>query len=581
MLRNNIIYKIYLKLFPLQLLFLSAPCISRIIGNCVISKFCNRESLAAFAVISPLSDFISIVATLISSGTIILCGVAMWNNDSERKSTIFSTSVFLAGSVGLLFFTASLIIPGYLAKTLGATNEIIPLCRQYIYGNLISYIFLAVLPILNVLLQIAGKWKTVIFSSFLLMAISSVFNIVFIVSLNLPFYYIGISNSISTVIAFTVLFISYLKSEKDIRFSFKLIKAKTIKSIFTSGSVDSIPTIMACAADIIVNVIVAKVGGTDFLASIAIIGTVNSFSSMLFTQAFVTVTLMIASSFIGENDRNSFTTLVKKAFGIAFCIGLFLYAALFTFAPVFSHLFSTGNYDYNTNVIKVYYLGILFFPLFMCTNTFLSSQKKSKIIFISSIINNILACTLFYLIPTIFGKDTIWYGCLAVNVMYVFVMLIISTVYNRHIPRSFSELVCMNSDFGVDRENTYAVKISTVEDAISSSKQTMEFLGSRGISSSNSFKCGLCIEEMLCNIIEHGFTKDKKMHAVELTVILNGDKINFIIRDDCIPFDPKDRFSEFDINNPEKGIGIRMVMKLAEKVDYRSIYGLNVLRVTI
>ena len=86
----------------------------------------------------------------------------------------------------------------------------------------------------------------------------------------------------------------------------------------------------------------------------------------------------------------------------------------------------------------------------------------------------------------------------------------------------------------------------------------------------------LCIEEMGGNIIQHGFS-DGKQHYIYLRILAKSDEVILRIRDDCRPFNPLEhyRMTIQDENNPEKNIGIRMVMKLCSNVQYLSTFGTN------
>ena len=46
---------------------------------------------------------------------------------------------------------------------------------------------------------------------------------------------------------------------------------------------------------------------------------------------------------------------------------------------------------------------------------------------------------------------------------------------------------------------------------------------------------------MVVNVIDHGFTKDKKNHSVGVRVVCKNDEVILRIKDDCVPFDPAER----------------------------------------
>jgi hypothetical protein len=53
------------------------------------------------------------------------------------------------------------------------------------------------------------------------------------------------------------------------------------------------------------------------------------------------------------------------------------------------------------------------------------------------------------------------------------------------------------------------------------------------------------------------------------------------IKDDCVPFDPGERIRIANSEDPAANIGIKMVFKIAESVQYQNILGMNVVTIKI
>ena len=86
---------------------------------------------------------------------------------------------------------------------------------------------------------------------------------------------------------------------------------------------------------------------------------------------------------------------------------------------------------------------------------------------------------------------------------------------------------------------------------------------------------------MAANIVDHGFTKDRKAHSIDVRVVYKEDTVILRIKDDCVPFDPGERQQIAEGDDITKNIGIRMVFRIANDVQYQNILGLNVLTVRI
>jgi anti-sigma regulatory factor (Ser/Thr protein kinase) len=86
---------------------------------------------------------------------------------------------------------------------------------------------------------------------------------------------------------------------------------------------------------------------------------------------------------------------------------------------------------------------------------------------------------------------------------------------------------------------------------------------------------------MAGNVVDHGFRKDKKKHTVDVRVVYKDDSVLLRIKDDCIPFDPAERQKITYPDDPAKNIGIRMVYRMADDIQYQNMLGLNVLTIKI
>ena len=120
-----------------------------------------------------------------------------------------------------------------------------------------------------------------------------------------------------------------------------------------------------------------------------------------------------------------------------------------------------------------------------------------------------------------------------------------------------------------------------MEDVVSVAERVQSFCLERGIDARRAYLAGLSMEEMAGNIVDHGFTKDKKKHSVDVRVVRKDEDVILRIKDDCVPFDPGERRKLTEGDDVAKNIGIRMVYKIARDVQYQNILGLNVLTLRI
>ena len=179
------------------------------------------------------------------------------------------------------------------------------------------------------------------------------------------------------------------------------------------------------------------------------------------------------------------------------------------------------------------------------------------------------------------GMNSVYIANVLNGVVTTLVIIGYSWLKRKRPPRNMEQLMVIPEDFGAPEEERMDLSLRSSEDVVSVAEQVQRFCLDRGVDSRRAYLAGLSMEEMAGNIIEHGFTKDKKRHSVDVRVVHKDDNVILRIKDDCVPFDPGERQKMAEGDDPAKNIGLRMVFGLARDVQYQNILGLNVLTVRI
>ncbi len=94
----------------------------------------------------------------------------------------------------------------------------------------------------------------------------------------------------------------------------------------------------------------------------------------------------------------------------------------------------------------------------------------------------------------------------------------------------------------------------------------------------------LVLDEILANVIRHGYTDDGK-HQIDVALALEGGELRIEVTDAGVPFNPLDAPPpDFDLpitERPAGGLGIHIVKSLVETMEYRRENGRNHLNVTM
>ena len=145
-----------------------------------------------------------------------------------------------------------------------------------------------------------------------------------------------------------------------------------------------------------------------------------------------------------------------------------------------------------------------------------------------------------------------------------------------------SHLWMFPKDFGVSASDEISADIRTREEVMAFSEQAWQFCVDKGESERISYLTSLAVEEMAMNVIEHGFTMDKKKHMLNARIVHTEDGLIIRMRDNCKSFDPRKKYEQiYESDNAESNYGIRMVMAEASEVSYTTMFNLNNLLIRI
>jgi serine/threonine-protein kinase RsbW len=113
-------------------------------------------------------------------------------------------------------------------------------------------------------------------------------------------------------------------------------------------------------------------------------------------------------------------------------------------------------------------------------------------------------------------------------------------------------------------------------------QEAVQFIEENGVDSQAVYLANLAIEELATNILKYGYD-DTAVHEILLRLEIHPGALLLVLEDDGHEFNPL-AAPEPEVNLPTEqrvpgGMGIHLVRKLAEHIDYERCRGLN--RITV
>lgn len=573
--------EMFKKLYPQTAAVFMIGMINTIIDGLAISAFLGTDALAAIGFYSPLVNILSLYAVY-TVGTQMLCFESVGVGDISRTKKYFSTcavviTIYALICTSIMFFAA----PG-LAGILGAEGYVKKELILYLRSVSIGTVGMMFFGLNMSFLQVNSKGYLSKIAMITLIGSNAILDVLLPKTLGMGMTGMGLATSISNLLSglITMLGVIPIKKNVLVYFSFKSIDFKCVKEMIPKGLNSVSYNAALSVRTFVVNGILSKIGGSDAVAVMAVLGTVSGFLGAIVYGSADTVAT-VGSIYVGEKNVTDLTGLLQYALRLT---GIITVGFIALFA-IFSGPFSSIYFETGTDVWKMSQIMVIIYSISMIGNLFAGILLRmylclGKIVFINtmSVVEQALIILFSFVLSKGMGINGVWLSFTFAEFTAILIILLRAWRKTDRVTLSFRKFVEAEQNFHIDIKDTFAKSIKSFEEAVNVSAEIEKFCEERAPGKARSMMAALCMEEMTCNIANYGFS-DGKEHTIDIFVLNEDGNLRFRIMDDCAEFDPTKYIEQFNTEDLETNIGIKTVSKIADKMEYQHMMKLNVLSI--
>ncbi len=580
---DTIVLQMFLRLLPAQILSMAVSSLGTIINGLVVGNCLPSLAMVALGFVSPLTAIFAAIASVISGGSRVLYGRYIGRNDRDRSDALFSGAVTSAVVIGLALWLCLTVLAVPFAVCLGAEAEAVDATADYIRALSLGVIPTLLIPMLMVFLQMSGESAYAFYSSVLLALGNLLFSLGAVKLLHGGVFAVGAATSLSQWVTMLFLALRFACRKNLTHFRFAELKQAPVMKMLKLGSPTALSMLLYSVRNIITNATAMRIGGVIAMNAMAVIlGAVALFDA--FNNGTGAALLMQTSVYVGERDSHALERLLRCSSSVGVLIGTAKLVIILLFGRWICTLFGAQG-EVLEESYRLFIAWGVTMPINMLTHAIMSPYQSLGRVRFSSIFYTFnafifpVALVLGLSIP--FGTLGIWYAYALAEVLSLLFVWGKCRLECGHAPKTAAEFLWLKEDF--EPQEHIALSVTDMEQVLSVSQSLVDFCLRCGVDARRAKLCGLCMEEMAGNIVEHGFPRSKRRRpTIDLFVSPEENGTVLLrLRDNCPTFDPAVKFGAPDPDDPCKNIGIRMVSKFAQSMDYQSSFGMNVLTIRL
>lgn len=579
--QNDLLKGIFIQLMIVNILLgLVQPC-NQLVDSILTGKILGTEALEVYALILPVISFVTAVSFFFAIGTQISVSNSIGKGRSEEANAIVRTSFvsmiifsFALTAVFMIFSRQVAVLLGAADTVPGQIEETSGYLRAYAAG--IPAVFL--INTMMSLFQLEGKKKIVVILSLCTVFINVAGDLLNLFLFRQGIFGIALATSLSNIIVCIILIVCFLKLSRMFRFSLKGFRKENLLMIIKNG----LPSLTYYGSIVVrtafFNYLILSMTDSSILAVMTVI---NSFLVLIDAVLGGTgdAVLLLGGVLHGEKDIKGQRILLKTSLFwgviILLCITLISVFCAGLIAALFSNNKSPEFIEATAHALRITVICLV--PNVICAifKKYIQSVGRAKYTAITNVLCNVVYVCLsaFVLVRTI-GSDGIF---ISYTVCYL-LMLLTHLIYAWMVAgRTFREgkdiLLFQPEDYILKNDRSWLYQATSVNECVDVSKKIFDICKQNDIK--QAYLLSLFTEEIAINTMEHGFRKDKKILVI-IKLILSEEDIMLNISDNCAFFDPMDYYEILlEKKGYESGMGIRIVMNLAEKISYTNTFSLN------
>ena len=563
---NNFIKKLYLMaLFP-NIIAVLGGTINVFFDGILVGQKLGELGLESVNQSLPVYLILCTIGSLFASGASFLSSIAFGKNQPEEGQRILKATLLTSTIAGLVFCALGLAFAGPITKLL-ATEASFPYVLTYLKITLIGGVFKVLLYVPYFYLRLEGKNRRSASAMLTMTLLNIVLDYIFLFVLDWGIAGAAWASVIATIVAFVMCMLFLFTDHSNFRFGFGFFRKADWADIIKYGSPMALNNILSSARILVVNLILKSMGISGLTAIFAVVNNLNEFSICVQNGVPQTATAM-TGIFHGERDSNSVKRLLNIQLATGALLSCAMGLAMILFSGSLGRLF--GSDADCTFAILCFGVSLPFGTANSVMSYFYNATGRISIANIITACRGFATVAVFCLAFSPLGSD-VWLFYPAAEIVAALIFLLAGAVLKKQ--QELSPFYLLDESFEKSGQSiSFSVDCSP-ERICEASEKINEFCELNEFTPKKAMAISLSIEEILTIIAQKSLMG---VGVMDVRVLKSGDEGIIRIRSGGRRYNPIEA-----ADDSLDYMGVKMIAKLATKVEYLSSLGVNTLMIFV
>lgn len=580
---SAIVTRLFFRLLPVQVSVVAMGSINSIVDGIIAGRFIDASTVGVVGLYYTVLRILEGAGAILLGGVSVLCGRYLGSGDLKRTRGVCSLGMLMALGIGALITLISFIMPYTVAGFLGADETLTEPLVTYIRGYAIGILPQLLGQLLAANLQLEGKDKLGQAGILVMILTNVLLDVLFVAILKMGVWGLALATALAYWAYFAVILQHYFSKKAQLTPKLSLIPPEETLPLLKIGFPNALLVICLAVRSLVINRLLLAHAGNGGLSALS---SFNMISGLILSVGLGTSSLvrMLSSVFLGEGNRNSLKTVIRISLTWIMVIMAAVGAAVTLLSPALAGLFfpdfSSAVFGMARELFFIYGFCVPLTLVILVFSGYFQAAGHSLFVNIMSVTDGFFSMVIpSLLLAPVLGATGVWLSFPLGLLITLSVLVLYLVIRLRRRPRSMEDWLLLSPEFG--RETKLVFQIHDMKEVTQTAEKVDAFCRAQGILPRTGAHSGLCLEEIAGNIVRHGFHLDRKKHMVEVIVSIRDGNILLRIKDDCAPFNPKEWFDMTSPEDPVSNVGIRLVYRIADEVEYQNMLGLNVLTIRL